>query len=148
MKSILISILLSLLALVLHAQHAGELHNKFSAYKGTFALSYNKDMLDAVDTEFEWNDEVEHVTGDISHIRVLLVSSSDEAARVMGEIEKDLSKHYRKVEEEDMDKDTQCYVHRKGKYVREVHLLIRDSDDDSGILLSIEGDLKVTSAKK
>jgi hypothetical protein len=145
MKTIFTSILLLISAASFAADEG--IHEKFKGDTGVFALSLSKTMLDAIDLDLKWNDELKYVNGDLNRIEFL--AFSEEIQKRQSELLKDLNgKHYEEFDLEDEDEDLRVFVVRKGKNITQVHFLKTSEQKDEGVcLLSVYGDIQVSNQK-
>ncbi len=118
------------------------------------ALSLSKQMLDAIDSDFDLNDQTKHLKGDISSIKVLLVNDDASVAKTIADIRKKLGKlGYREI---DLDDDAEpaaggkqvwAYSNKKSSRFTEAHFVVQDGAG-AGVLLSIYGDFVLTEIKE
>ena len=128
-----------------------KVYDKYENEDNVFALSLSKNLEDALDTEFEWGDELKNLEGDITKMSTLIVSESDESNKMLTNMKKMIKNlGYSPMdmpdEESDSDEEKTYLFTRgsKGKY-SEVHLLMI-SEDGSGVLVSMFGDFTVRDA--
>ena len=128
-----------------------KVYDKYENEDNVFALSLSKNLTDALDTEFEWGEQMKNVEGDITKMSTLIVSESEDNPHMLSNMKKMIKKlGYTTLDlpDEDTKSDeekTFLFTRgSKGKY-SEVHLLVID-DDDSGVLVSMFGDFTVRDA--
>ncbi|UTW62139.1 DUF4252 domain-containing protein [bacterium SCSIO 12741] len=157
MKSI---VLFLLLALSLNLAAGGKsksdaIYDQYNGQDGVLAMSFSKTMLDAVDLDVEWKEQMKYVQGDLSQIRMMLLSDN----RVEDGSIKKIIRSFKKsgyeevwIENEGEDEngepedDLLLMVKRDGNNVSEVHFISFGSDSIQGVF-SIYGDLQVTDDK-
>lgn len=128
-----------------------KVYDKYENEDNVFALSLSKNLTDALDTEFEWGEQMKNVEGDITKMSTLIVSESDDNPQMLSNMKKMIKKlGYSTLDLPDEDSksdEEKTYLFTrgsKGKY-SEVHLLVID-DDGSGVLVSMFGDFTVRDA--
>ena len=88
-----------------------------SQMDGVTTLSFSKDMVDAIDTDFDINDHVKHVEGDFHEIKLnILGDDTPDLKTKKDELIKVLKKNYKRVEldEDTPDEHAFLYVRNKG----------------------------------
>lgn len=122
------------------------LFEKMALKKGVTMMSFSKEMLDAVNLNFdnEDGDTDSNVTGDLHEVK-LIIYKAPEDEEPMAFREKTLSylplSRYDKVEDDDQDEDVDIRIYRKGKKVYECHVLFQG--ETNGVLLSFFGNFKI-----
>ncbi|TRX72533.1 DUF4252 domain-containing protein [Carboxylicivirga sp. M1479] len=122
-----------------------KLFEKMALKKGVTMMSFSKEMLDAVNLNFDDDGEDEsNVSGDLHEVKLVIYKAS-EGEESMDFREKTLSylslSKYDKVEDDDPDEDVDIRIYRKGKKVTECHVLFQG--ETNGVLLSFFGDFKI-----
>ena len=132
-----------------------KVYDTFEDSDEIMALSFSKQMTDFLDADAEWGDEMKYIQGDVNKVSTLIVSENSDSRKNLSKIKnmiEDLG--YRQIElpEEEKDEfdDSEVYIYAKGKKGRydEIHMLVMDDDDDSGVLVSIFGDITITDEKQ
>jgi hypothetical protein len=137
-----IALVFSLLS-VFAGKGSENIHSDFANKQGVMALSFSKEMLDAVDLDFDWKEAIKKIEGDFKAIKLLIISDETQAIAYSKDIKARLKKQgYVNIELEDAEGEFEVYVDKKRKNFNEVHLLSRG--DEGGILISIYGDFEVT----
>lgn len=128
-----------------------KVYDKYENEDNVLALSLSKNLTDALDTEFEWGEQMKNVEGDITKMSTLIVSESEDNPHMLSNMKKMIKKlGYSTLDlpDEDTKSDEEkTYLFTrgsKGKY-SEVHLLVIE-DDGSGVLVSMFGDFTVRDA--
>ena len=154
MKNYLVLALLafSLAASAQKSNAAQAIYDKLEEEENVMTLSFNKKMLESIDTDIEWGDQIKYLKGDLHKVKLMLIQDSDEAAKLVSYVYKQLGKlGYKRTEIRDEDEpndDEQLWVftNKKGRNFTEAHFLIED-EDGSGILMSVFGDFTLTDEK-
>ena len=128
-----------------------KVYDKYENEDNVFALSLSKNLENALDTEFEWGDELKNLEGDITKMSTLIVSESVESNKMLSNMKKMIKNlGYSPMDMPDDESDSEAektYLFTRGsngKY-SEVHLLIIE-EDGSGVLVSMFGDFTVRDA--
>jgi len=151
-KTILLTAALSIgLALGLSGQslpEVDELYNDYSSGDGVMAMSLSHEMLDAVDLDFDWDEQMKHLSGDIYQIKFITFSESQDATKKIRSLDGKLGKLTLKEIKVPMDKsDTdlrfaRIYGKKDNGYYENVVLLAL-TEDNIGFFVAINGKLKV-----
>jgi len=118
-----------------------------------FTMSFNKKMLESIDTDVEWGDQMRYLKGDLSKVKLMLIDESKNSSKTASYIKSKLAKLGYKLTDlpEDADDDDKdhiwLYTNKKGRRFTEAHFLIAD-EDGGAILLSVYGDITVTDEKQ
>jgi hypothetical protein len=118
-----------------------------SQMDGVTTLSFSKEMIGSIDTDFDINDHMKHVEGDFHEIRLnILNDETPNLAEKKETMLKVLKKHYKEVEIEEDEESNEVlfFVRNKGKHVEEAHLMVLDDEDNSFTIISFIGDVIVT----
>lgn len=117
-----------------------------------FSISFNKKMLESIDTDVEWGDQMRYLKGDLMKVKVMLIDESQDAPKTVSYIKTKLHKLgymlTRLPDDASTDKKDQVwlYTNKKGKHFTEAHFLVAD-EDGGAILFSVYGDITVTDEK-
>lgn len=128
-----------------------KVYDKYENEDNVFALSLSKNLEDALDTEFEWGDELKNLEGDITKMSTLIVSESGESSKMLNSMKKMIKNlGYSTLDlpdEDSISDEEKTYLFTRGSKGRysEVHLLVID-EDGSGVLVSMFGDFTVRDA--
>lgn len=151
-KTVLITAALSLcLAFSSTAQTLPEveqLYSRHSSGEGVFAMNLNKEMLDAVDMDFDWDDQMKHITGDIYQVKFITFSESKLATTKIRELDaemKKLSLKEIKIPADKTDSDlkfARIFGDKHGEYYKNVVMLIL-TEENIGFFVALNGNLKV-----
>jgi hypothetical protein len=112
----------------------------------SFSMSLSKKVLDAFDFDVDLNGKEKYLKGDFSRGRMLVVSEKKDAKMLLGLFKEegyqliDLKEFN---EEEKENEEVYMLTDRKGEKVSEIHFVV--DGDDSLVLLSIYGDMKLAS---
>ncbi|MBR8535090.1 DUF4252 domain-containing protein [Carboxylicivirga sediminis] len=153
MKQIFVFALLMSFGLAVNAQSrpSDKLFEKMALKPGVTMMSFSKEMLDAVNLNFDDDegDEESNVTGDLHEVK-LIIYTAPENEEPMAFRETTLGylplSRYDKVEDDDPDEDVDIRVLRKGKKVSECHVLFQG--ETNGVLLSFFGNFKIDEVDK
>ncbi len=158
MKKISVLILICFYTISLSAQSSpsDRLFEKMALKDGVTMLSFSKKMLDAVNLNFDDNDNnSEHnITGDLNSVKLVIYNTPEEGSLMnfRNEALKYLPKNrYDLIDPKEYDNDgddenIDILVLRNGRRIRECHVIIGDDDDKSdggGMLISLFGNFKV-----
>ena len=151
MKTLLTTALLmaTMLAAVAQKSNAAQaIYDDLQGHENVTSLSLNKTMLDAIDTDFDLNDQTKHIKGDINSVKLLLVDDDIESPKTMSQIRKKLGKlGYKEVDIDEKSEKANNHVwlfsNKKGSRFTEAHFVVQD-EDGSGVLLSVYGDFSLT----
>ena len=127
-----------------------DLYNKYSTEDGVFSMNLNHEMLDAVDMDFDWDDQMKHITGDIYHIKFITFTDSKIASRKIRELDDRLKQLALKEIKFPADKtDTDVRFARllgdkHGNIYKNVVMLLI-TEDNIGFFVAINGNLKVNN---
>jgi len=147
MKHLLSLALIIAVSFSLKAQDrpSDKLFEKMALKQGITMMSFSKEMLDAVNLNFDDDDNDEsNVTGDLYEVK-LIIYKAPENEEPMAFRETTLRylplNKYKKVEDDDTDDDVDIRILRKGRKVSECHVLFQG--EINGVLLSFFGDFKI-----
>lgn len=142
----------SLAASAQKSNAAQAIYDKLEEEENVMTLSFNKKMLESIDTDIEWGDQIKYLKGDLHKVKLMLIQESDETNKLVSYVYKQLDKlGYKRTEIHDEDEpndDEQLWVftNKKGRNFSEAHFLIED-EDGSGIFMSVFGDFTLTDEK-
>lgn len=150
-------LLLALLAVSLAANAqqsnaAQAIYDELEDEENVMTLSFNKKMLESIDTDIEWGDQIKYLKGDLHKVKLMLIEDGEDAAKIVRYVYKQLDKMgYKRTEIKDDDEPNDderlwVYTNRKGQDFTEAHFLIED-EDGSGIFMSVFGDFTLTDEK-
>ncbi|MEQ8908575.1 MAG: DUF4252 domain-containing protein [Vicingaceae bacterium] len=148
MKKIILPFLFLFLGFGAYAgnENADRIYNYLEENHDAISLSLSKKMIDFFDLDLDLNGKERWITGDFSKGRMLVISEKVTAAKT-NELFTQEGFKLIDFEEEDQDDDSQVwlYVKRKGKNVAEAHFVVEE--EESLILLSVYGDMKISDKK-
>lgn len=132
------------------------LFEKLALKKGITMLSFSQEMLDAVDLNFDNDDEKDEnkVTGDLHEVKVVIYKAPENGEHIdfRGETLRylPLSK-FREIDTEEYDIENSdgtvdIRVHGSGRKIKECHVLFQG--ETNGVLLSFFGNFKVEDVKE
>lgn len=126
-----------------------ELYSRYSTGDGVFAMSLNKEMLDAVDMDFDLDDHLKNVSGDIYRVKFISFTDKKISAVRLKRLDTDIAatglEEMQLPTEEGLEdlKFFKVYGESKGEYLENVYLLVL-TEDETGLFLSLNGKLKIT----
>lgn len=132
---------------------AQEIYDKLEEESHVLSLSFNKKMIDAIDSDVEWGDEMRYLQGDLNKVKLMLIEDGDDAPKMAKYIYKKLDQLGYKLtdlpedaETDNEDKNVFLFTNKKGNRFTEAHLLIMEEDGGT-IFLSVYGDIAVSQEK-
>jgi len=153
MKKQILFLTLSLFGFLAQAQDKDKLYaliNEYSQRDGSFALSLNKDMLDAVDLDFDLDEHMKHISGDIYEVKLLLFSEDDQSKKLISRLDAGIKESgFKPIDFEPKDPDLkffQIYGHHKKKVFDNIQILTL-TETNNVIMLAINGKLKVKNLR-
>lgn len=155
MKKLVILALIAASSLTATAQKSNAaqvIYDELEQNDDVFTLSFNKKMLDAIDTDVEWGEEMRYLKGDLEKVKLMLIDDGADAKKISSYIFKKLDKLGYKLADlpddvkDDKRENVWLFTNKKGKHFTEAHFLIQD-EDGGAILLSVYGDITVTHEK-
>ena len=140
----------SLAATAQKSNAAQAIYDKLEDEENVLTLSFNKKMLESIDTDIEWGDQIKYLKGDLHKVKLMLIDEDNEnAKKIVVYVEKQLGKLGYKLadlpEDADDGDELMVFTNRNKNKFSEAHFLIKD-DDGSGILMSVYGDFTVTES--
>ncbi len=153
MKQLLSIAILLALSFLLKAQDrpSDRLYEKIALKQGITMMSFSKEMLDAVNLNFDDDDgdEESNVSGDLHEVKLVIYKAPDNE-EPMAFRETVLNylplNKYKKVEDKDSKQDVDIRILRKGKKVSECHVLFQG--ETNGVLLSFFGNFRIEDVDK
>lgn len=151
MKTLLAVVFFSLPVLSLPAQDTDGFEEAFARYahrRDAVSFTLTKTLLDVVDLDLEWEEQIRHVTGDIYQVRFILFDEDDRHAMIV----QNFAQHIRDLGyetirfEDDELKDLQYFKvfgKRSKGYYHQLHVLLRD-EDGRAYFFSVDGKLRVS----
>lgn len=132
---------------------AQEIYDKLEQEDEVLSLSFNKKMIDAIDSDVEWGDEMRYLQGDLNKVKLMLIEDGDNAAKMAKYIYKKLDQLGYKLTDlpedaqaDDDDEEVFLFTNKKGNRFTEAHLLIMEEDGGT-IFLSVYGDITISQEK-
>ncbi len=131
---------------------ATALYQEFEQYDDVFSLSFNKKMLESLDTEVEWGEWMRYVQGDLHRVKMMVIDESTHKKNLAKYIKNELKKMgYKLAElpdngEHQSEDEIFLFSNKRGKKLSEAHILVKP-EEGSIILFSIYGDLTITDQK-
>ena len=69
----------SLTATAQKSNAAQVIYDELEQNDDVFTLSFNKKMIDAIDTDVEWGDELRYLKGDLEKVQIMLIDDGKDA---------------------------------------------------------------------
>ena len=153
MKQLLSFALMLALSIALNAQTrpADRLFEKIALRQGITMMSFSKEMLDAVNLNFDYAEGTpeSNMRGDLHEVK-LVIYKTPENEKPMAFRKTALSylplSQYTKIEDNSSEEDVDIRILRKGKKVSECHVLFQG--EANGVLLSFFGNFKIDDVHK
>ncbi len=156
MNKVYLFVLIYISGISLFAQGSpsDKLFEKMALKKGVTMLSFSKQMLDAVNLNFD-DDETgseNNITGDLNEVKLIIYSAPDDDAAI--DFRKETLKYlpkskYKEVDADDYDgddEDVDVMVLRSGRKIKECHIIFQG--EENGVLLSFFGNFKIEDVKE
>lgn len=124
-----------------------DIHAEYASRTGVTAFSFNKELIDALDFDFDVNDTRKYVSGDLHAIKFLSFGSDYEESTK--ELLKDLKQRgYDKIEwtNDEKGEELLLFVERNGKKFSEIHF-VNLKGENPRTLISFYGDITVKDHK-
>lgn len=148
MKTAIIFLLLILFSFLGEAQvfQAQTVYNQLETEEDILIFSLKKELVDFIDFDLDYQEQVNRVTGDIHFMKTLVATSNNSADKLSGIIKTKMDRLKYKltsVEEETDQPYQQLYMYTKqnGQKIAEVHFLMVNTEDHNTVLFTILGDL-------
>ena len=132
---------------------AQEIYDKLEQEDEVLSLSFNKKMIDAIDSDVEWGDEMRYLQGDLNKVKLMIIEDGDDASKMAKYIYKKLDQLGYKLtdlpedgQKDDDDEEVFLFTNKKGNRFSEAHILII-GEDGGTIFLSVYGDITVSEEK-
>lgn len=143
----LILLATSLGSIAQDTEYFNEVFNRFANRKDAFSISLNKNMIDAVDLDFDWKREIKHVSGDIMKLKLIVFDEDDNGMGIVKSFSSQILNAGYPELDVDIEEDREIkYLKIFGKKVngfyRDIHVLVLD-DDDRAYFFSVNGKLKI-----
>tara|TARA_Y100000768_G_C23931989_1_gene660559 strand:- start:582 stop:1028 length:447 start_codon:yes stop_codon:yes gene_type:complete len=146
MKAVLTLLFSLLFSFISNAQKfdAQEVYNAYEAQENVLVMSFNKEMEDAIDMDFDYKEQIKNVEGDVSFLK-MMVSINDETSKGIAKEIEQLMKHanYSMKMIDDEDQTVTMYLKQKGKNISEVHFLGKDEEGEFTFFFTLLGDLVI-----
>lgn len=129
-------------------ESADDIYSHYSSMKGVMAMTFNKTMLDAVDMDFDWDNQMKHISGDIYELQFVSMDREHNSPTHIRDINTALSKlalreiNIPKEKGETDLRYLKIYGDKQGDYYRNIYMLIL-TDGNTGIFVSVNGKLRV-----
>ncbi|MCU4166133.1 DUF4252 domain-containing protein [Carboxylicivirga caseinilyticus] len=153
---IIVALLTINLSVNAQSRPSDRLFEKLALQKGITMLSFSKEMLDAVNMNFDNDkgDKENKVTGDLHEVKVVIYKAPEtgESIDFRGEALRYLPLNkFRVIDAEEYEIDNKngtvdIRVNGSGRKIKECHLLFQG--ETNGVLLSFFGDFKVEDVKE
>ncbi len=123
-----------------------EVFGKYAARDDAFSLSLNKKMLDAIDMDFDFKDQIKHISGDILQIKFIVFGEEEEGAKLIQSFSKEVyALGFKRIPFDIEDTELQVfkmYGNKEGDYFKNIHLFVLDKNFRA-YFISINGKLKI-----
>ena len=158
MKKLILLIAISVTTLAASAQKknaAQEIYDKLEQEDDVLSLSFNKKMIDAIDSDVEWGSQIKYLKGDLNQVKLLIIDDDSKESKSyskyiykrLGSLGYKLTDLPKDAEDDlDDDEDIFLFTNKKNDRFTEAHMLIVD-EDGGAIFISIYGDITVTDEK-
>ena len=149
MKKIIVSILSIITCFSIQAQDESkfnEVFGKYSTRDDAFSLSLNKKMLDALDMDFDFEDQIKNINGDILQIKFIVFGEEEEGSKLIQSFSKEVyALGFKRIPFDFKDTDLQIfkmYGNKEGEYFKNIHLFVLDKNNRA-YFISVNGKLKI-----
>ena len=129
-----------------------DLYDDYSERNGVFAMSLNHDLLDAVDVDFELDEKMKNISGDIYRVKFIAFGEEANASKAIKSMSSELRKTDvreiplpKDMEDEDLEY-IRLFGEKDGDYYKNLYLLILSDDGETGLYLAVNGKLKIKKA--
>lgn len=122
-----------------------KLYLQLEGTDGVTIMSLSKDIIDMVDVVLD-DDESKQVTGPLEKVKMMICreeNGGEAIDAVIGAFEK---RPFDEIEDADHDDDGRVFVVRKGRRIKECHIV--GDNQDGMLLLSFYGDFKIDDIDK
>ncbi len=130
-----------------------KLYNSYSSGEGIMSFTLNKEMLDAVDLDFDWKEQLRHLDGDIYQLRMITFSEKSNPGKQIASLQNELhNAGLRPIEipehaaDGQLEGEIQLFAHQKGQYYDQVYLLLLSDDRKMALFVAINGKLTLSKA--
>lgn len=129
-----------------------EIYSRYSSGEGVFAMSINHKILDAIDLDFDWEDQMKNVTGDIHKAKFIAFGEESHPLKKLQRLSTEIAGTGLELIEVPAEADLekleffQIYGQKKGSYYENIYLLVVTEDAKHGAFVAINGKLKITQA--
>ena len=115
MKKLILLSFLTALSITLFAGNGSEkIHSEYGAKEGVASLSFNKQMMDAIDLNFNWQEAIKNLKGDFESFKILVINDSRDDEISSSNIRTQLNKlGYHQADLSDETSDVEVYVDTK-----------------------------------
>ncbi|NPA37205.1 MAG: DUF4252 domain-containing protein [Chlorobi bacterium] len=151
LKLIIAAIFVSTVSVLAQDSPSDKLFSSLDGKDGITILSFSKQMLDFVNMDIDNS----NITGELDKIKILIYNSPD--TQTSFNLRKTalsaLSGKYKKIKPDDIDKeaddDVDIMILKKGKKIKECHIIIENNDEPegSGLMVSFYGNFDVKDLK-
>ena len=148
MKTAIIFLLFILFSFLGKAQNFGTqtIYNELETEEDILVFSLKKDLVDFIDLDLDYQEQINRVTGDIHFMKTLVATSKESADKLHGKIKTEmdqLSYEFTSLEKEIDQPNQQIYMYtkRNGPEITEVHFLIVNTEDHNAAFFTMLGDL-------
>lgn len=131
-------------------EQVDEIYRHYARAQETMSFSFNKQMLNAIDLDLEWENYTKEVEGDFETIRMIIFTEQAAGKRSLALIQRKLKDWgYQQIElpeDEKQENLTLLALKENGRY-RHVFALIKDRDESEAMLLAFTGNLIVKNKR-
>lgn len=132
---------------------ADEIYRRYASQDDVLAMGLSYDLIDVLDLDLEVGAQLKHISGDISHLKVMIFGEKAQAEQSLEDINRRLAaaglealNPPRELIEDEEFRLLQVYGHREAKHFSHIYLLMLSDDGTSGAYLAVEGKIKIRQA--
>lgn len=131
---------------------ADELYRKYSTGEGVWAISLNHYMPDVLDMDFDFNDQMKNLSGDIHGLKFISFSKKAFPEKKLQRMARELKAAGlsaiplpQDVKKEDL-RFLQFYGEREAAHYKNIYMLLLSDDAETGLFIAVNGKLKIKKA--
>lgn len=124
-----------------------KIYNKYQNEQGVISMSFSKDLLNSINLDFDWNEQLMCAKGDFERAKMMVFSQEGLDSNRMSNVASDFrSLGYKHVEIKENGKSQgHLFIEKRGKRIKEAHFV--SGGKSEGIVISFYGDVEVTDKK-
>lgn len=144
------TLLITMVALVVMSVATGQqsssdkLYANLDGAKGVTIVSLSKDIINIVDMVVD--EDSKNVTGPLEKVKMMICQQEAKPSSREALIKTLSSRPFKKVEDDDNDEDSDIFIIRSGRKIKECHIL--HQGNNRLFLLSFYGDFRVSDIDK